>query len=84
MLFGLGAYWAGSVTDDYLPPGLPGYVDARLYPDEHPNFTKGRALALGADLDPLGTASRAPYTRDQLHRRLPLVREFVLERWPQA
>jgi len=49
-----------------------------------PQFHEGPRAGARADLDPLGTASRAPYTRDQLHRRLPLVREFVLERWPQA
>jgi ABC-type transport system substrate-binding protein len=47
MLFDFGPYWSGTVTDDYLPPGLPGYVDAHLYPLEHPNFTKARALARG-------------------------------------
>jgi ABC-type transport system substrate-binding protein len=47
LVFGLGAYWAGSVNDEYLPPGLPGYVDAHLYPGERPNFRKARALARG-------------------------------------
>jgi ABC-type transport system substrate-binding protein len=37
----------GSVTDDYLPPGMPGYVDGHLYPLEHPNLAKAQALAHG-------------------------------------
>jgi ABC-type transport system substrate-binding protein len=60
MLFGLGAYWAGSVTDDYLPTGLPGYVDAHVYPLEHPNFTKARALARGHK----GSGKAVMYTCD--------------------
>src|SRR5262249_13627586 len=47
MLSGLGPPWSGSVTDDYLPPGLPGYVDAHLYALRHPNLEKARALAAG-------------------------------------
>jgi ABC-type transport system substrate-binding protein len=47
LLAGLGPPWAGSVTDDYLPPGLPGYVDAHLYPNKRPNLEKARSLASG-------------------------------------
>jgi ABC-type transport system substrate-binding protein len=47
MLAGLGPPWAGSVTDDYLPRGLPGYRDAHLYPLTHPDLKKARALARG-------------------------------------
>jgi ABC-type transport system substrate-binding protein len=47
MLLVFGPYWSGTVTDDYLPPGLPGYVDARIYPLDHPNFVKAKALAKG-------------------------------------
>src|SRR5262249_47168771 len=46
-LAGLRVQWAGSLTDDYLPPGLPGYVDAHLYPLTHPNLEKARSLAAG-------------------------------------
>src|SRR5262249_57960566 len=40
---GFGVPWATSVTDDYLPPGLPGYVDAHLYPLRHPHLHKAPA-----------------------------------------
>jgi peptide/nickel transport system substrate-binding protein len=35
------------LTDQYLPPGLPGFRNARIYPLEHPNLRKARALARG-------------------------------------
>jgi peptide/nickel transport system substrate-binding protein len=39
---------AGSVlTDQYLPFGLPGFRDARIYPLRSPNLRKARALARG-------------------------------------
>jgi len=37
----------GSVTDDYLPPGMPGYVDGHVYPLQHPDVEKAQALARG-------------------------------------
>jgi len=40
-----GAPYAASATDDYLPRGLPGYVDAALYPLKRPDLKKARALA---------------------------------------
>jgi peptide/nickel transport system substrate-binding protein len=46
LLNALGTY-TGSVTDDYLPPGLPGYVDAHLYSLRHPDLRKAQALARG-------------------------------------
>jgi YVTN family beta-propeller protein len=33
-------------TDDYLPPGVPGYRDLKIYP-LHPDLRKARALARG-------------------------------------
>ena len=33
-------------TDDYLPPGIPGYRDVKVYP-LHPDLAKARALARG-------------------------------------
>ena len=36
------------LTDQYLPPSLPGFRDARLYPLERPNLTRARALARGS------------------------------------
>jgi ABC-type transport system substrate-binding protein len=47
MLSGLGPSWSGTVTDDYLPPGVPGYVDAHLYPLKHPDFKRAHTLANG-------------------------------------
>jgi ABC-type transport system substrate-binding protein len=47
MLAALGPPWAGSLTDDYLPSGMPGYVDAHLYPLEHPDLKRAVALARG-------------------------------------
>jgi peptide/nickel transport system substrate-binding protein len=37
----------GTLTDDYLPLGMPGYVDAHLYPLEHPDLARARELANG-------------------------------------
>jgi peptide/nickel transport system substrate-binding protein len=37
----------GSVTDDYLPTAMPGYVNARLYPLARPDIEKAQALARG-------------------------------------
>ena len=37
----------GSLTDDYLPPGMPGYVAGHLYPLRHPDLAKAQALARG-------------------------------------
>jgi peptide/nickel transport system substrate-binding protein len=37
----------GSLTDQYLPPSMPGFVDAHIYPLHHPNLTKAKALAKG-------------------------------------
>jgi peptide/nickel transport system substrate-binding protein len=36
------------LTDQYLPPEMPGFADARIYPLERPNLRKARALARGA------------------------------------
>jgi peptide/nickel transport system substrate-binding protein len=35
------------LTDQYLPPTLPGFRDARIYPLRRPDLTKARALARG-------------------------------------
>ena len=35
------------LTDQYLPPSLPGYRDAKLYPLERPNLARASALARG-------------------------------------
>ena len=35
------------LTDQYLPPSLPGFRDADIYPLERPNLERARALARG-------------------------------------
>jgi peptide/nickel transport system substrate-binding protein len=47
MLLDFGPYWSGSVTDDYLPAALRGYVNGHVYPLDRPNFKKALALARG-------------------------------------
>jgi peptide/nickel transport system substrate-binding protein len=37
----------GRLTDQYLPRGLPGFQDAKIYPLERPNVRRARALARG-------------------------------------
>ena len=39
-----GAY-AGTPTDQYLPPGVPGYVDENIYPINGPDVAKAKELA---------------------------------------
>ena len=38
---------AGTLTDQYLPPGLPGFRDARIYPLNGPDIARARRLAQG-------------------------------------
>lgn len=38
---------AGRPTDQYLPPSMPGFEDAHLYPLNGPDLAKARALAAG-------------------------------------
>jgi peptide/nickel transport system substrate-binding protein len=37
----------GRLTDQYLPPSLPGFKDAQIYPLRSPNVVKAKALASG-------------------------------------
>jgi peptide/nickel transport system substrate-binding protein len=37
--------FAGQATDQYLPPGIPGYKDADIYPLGAPNVDKAKQLA---------------------------------------
>jgi peptide/nickel transport system substrate-binding protein len=39
--------FAGVLTDQYLPPSLPGFRDERIYPLEEPNVARARELARG-------------------------------------
>jgi peptide/nickel transport system substrate-binding protein len=40
-----GGSLSGQATDQYLPPSLPGFRDAAIYPLRHPGVAKARALA---------------------------------------
>jgi peptide/nickel transport system substrate-binding protein len=42
-----GGSLAGTLTDQYLPPGLPGFRNARIYPLERPDLARARRLARG-------------------------------------
>jgi ABC-type transport system substrate-binding protein len=37
--------FAGQPTDQYLPPGVPGYVDEQIYPIDGPDVAKAKELA---------------------------------------
>lgn len=39
--------WPGRAADQFVPPGIPGFRDAAIYPLERPNVRKARALASG-------------------------------------
>lgn len=43
----LGGRLAGQLTDQYLPPDLPGFRDADIYPLARPNLAAARRLARG-------------------------------------
>jgi peptide/nickel transport system substrate-binding protein len=43
----LGGALASRLTDQYLPPSLPGFRNGRIYPLKGPNLRKARALARG-------------------------------------
>lgn len=42
-----GSSLGGRPTDQYLPPGLPGFTNAHIYPLTGPDLPKARALARG-------------------------------------
>jgi ABC-type transport system substrate-binding protein len=42
-----GSPLGGQPTDQYLPPALPGFSDAHIYPLAHPDLRRARALARG-------------------------------------
>lgn len=42
-----GGRFAGSLTDQYLVPAIPGFRDAKIYPLGGPNLRRARALAAG-------------------------------------
>jgi ABC-type transport system substrate-binding protein len=37
----------GSLTDQYLPASMPGFIEARIYPLRHPDLKRAKALARG-------------------------------------
>lgn len=43
----IGGQFSSRLTDQYLPPGMPGFKDARIYPLEGPDLRRARALARG-------------------------------------
>ncbi len=43
----VGGRLAGQLTDQYLPPGMPGFKDAHIYPLARPNLAKAKRLARG-------------------------------------
>jgi peptide/nickel transport system substrate-binding protein len=47
--------WAGQVTDQYLPPSVPGFTDAVIYPSR-PDVVTARALSGWQPGDPMRTA----------------------------
>jgi peptide/nickel transport system substrate-binding protein len=56
---GLYASLPASPTDQYLPPGMPGFRDARIYPFE-PDLAKARRLAGGERHDVVLYSESAP------------------------
>jgi ABC-type transport system substrate-binding protein len=42
-----GGQFSSKLTDQYLPPGMAGFRDARIYPLEGPDLRRARALARG-------------------------------------
>jgi peptide/nickel transport system substrate-binding protein len=44
-------YLAGSKTDQILPPGMPGFTDAKIYPLKSPDFNRAKRLAKGHTKD---------------------------------
>jgi ABC-type transport system substrate-binding protein len=40
-------HFSGDVTDDYLPPMMPGYVNGHVFPLAHPDLKKALTLAHG-------------------------------------
>jgi peptide/nickel transport system substrate-binding protein len=60
----LAGFEAGTPTDQVLPPGLPGYHDASIYPD-HPDLARARRLMAGRELTVNFYTSAGSPTADQ-------------------
>jgi ABC-type oligopeptide transport system substrate-binding subunit len=54
-----GAY-AGKVTDQVLPPGMPGFVDIKAYPLQAPDVAKAKGLAGNTKSDMVLYTSTSP------------------------
>ena len=59
----------GTLTDQYLPPGLPGYRNERIYPLEKPDLVRAKALALGNLRSKRLSSIRATSPSGSLRRR---------------
>jgi peptide/nickel transport system substrate-binding protein len=46
-----GGQYSSRLTDQYLPPSMPGFREARIYPLERPDLRRARALARGHTRD---------------------------------
>ena len=53
---------AGTLTDQYLPPGMPGFRDERIYPLKGPDLKKARAAREGPHAERQGGALHASRT----------------------
>ncbi len=72
-----GGPFAGTLTDQYLPPGLPSFKNERIYPLNGPNLKKAKQLAEGhirngkavlyVPANPVGVA-RAQIVKDNLFK----------------
>ena len=59
---------AGFLTDQYLPPGLPGFQDAHIYPLERPDLKTGSTARQRRHAEREGGALRALRTRSAARR----------------
>ncbi len=60
---------AGTLTDQYLPPGLPGFRNERIYPLDGPDLKKARAAREGAHAERQGRAVHPLRTQSASPRR---------------
>jgi ABC-type oligopeptide transport system substrate-binding subunit len=63
--------YAVSPTDQYVPPGFPGYRDANVYPLDGPDLTRASELAAGNMRS--GVARYSAYDSSLAHTMLPVV-----------
>jgi peptide/nickel transport system substrate-binding protein len=63
-LVNTGGAFAATPTDQYLMPGLPGYVDGNFYPLDGPDLVKASALAFEAGVSPAPPVTAILFTSD--------------------